>query len=274
MAEGWRETNRAWWDERVPIHAASDYYDLDRVRRGGDTLRPFEIEEVGPVEGLDLAHLQCHLGVDTLGWARRGARVTGLDFSAPAIETARRLASDAGLAAEFVHADVYDAPRALGGRDFDVVYTGFGALNWLPDLRPWADVVARLLRPGGFVYLAEFHPIAWVFGDAGLDVVHDYFRSPQRFDDAAGSYADREADTVHNQVVDALHGLGAVVSAIAEVGLTVEHVHEHDVSLFARWPWLERYDDGTYHFPEGRPRIPLVYTVRARRAERPAERRR
>lgn len=268
MVERWRETNRAWWDERVPIHAASGFYDLDRVRDGADPLRPFEIEEVGPVDGLDLVHLQCHVGADTLGWARRGARVTGLDFSAPAIETARRLAADAGVAAEFAHADVYDALSALGGRTFDVVYTGLGAVNWLPDLGRWAGVVAALIRPGGFLYLAELHPVTWVFGEDRLDVVHDYFRPPQHWDDAAGSYADRGAETSHNEVFDFSHQLGEVVSAIADVGLTIELLHEHDATVFARWPWLERHVDGTYHFPEGRPRIPLVYTVRARRAEK------
>ena len=266
--------NRAWWDERVPIHAASAFYDLERVRAGADPLRSFEVAEVGSVDGLDLLHLQCHIGADALGWARRGARVTGLDFSGPAIETARQLAADTGLAAEFVHADVYDAPQALGHRSFDVVYTGLGAINWLPDLGRWAAVIVRLVRPGGFLYLAEFHPLTWVFGEDGLDVTHDYFRPPQRFDDAAGSYADREAATVHNQVVDASHGLGEVASAIADVGLEIEFLHEHDHTLFARWPWLQHHDDGTYHFPAGTPRIPLVYSVRARQPERAGRRRR
>ena len=141
MPEEWLALNRALWDERVPIHVASSFYDVDAFLAGGSTLRPFEVEEVGAVAGLTLLHAQCHFGLDTLSWARRGARVTGLDFSEPAIAAARKLAADAGLEAEFVASDVYEAAGALGGRRFDVVYTGLGALNWLPD-------VARATVPG------------------------------------------------------------------------------------------------------------------------------
>src|SRR5260221_9878942 len=144
----WVETNRAWWDERVPSHAQSDFYDMNAFRTGRDDIRPFEAEELGiDPDGIDLLHLQCHLGTDTLSWARRGARVVGLDFSEPAIESARTLAADIGLAdrAEFVRADVFDAVEALDGRTFDVVYTGIGALSWLPDVDTSAQVAAALV---------------------------------------------------------------------------------------------------------------------------------
>ena len=142
----WVETNRAWWDERVASHAKSKFYDLKSFRKGRDDLRPFEAEELGvDPAGLDLVHLQCHIGTDTLSWAGRGARVVGLDFSAPAIELAKSLSEDIGLAdrSEFVHANVFDAVEALGGRTFDVVYTGIGALTWLPDINRWAAVTPR-----------------------------------------------------------------------------------------------------------------------------------
>ena len=173
--EEWTETNRASWDERVPIHVSGEFYDVAGFKAGEERLRPFEIEEVGYVAGKDLLHLQCHFGVDTLGWARRGARVVGLDFSAPAIEAASALGTELGLDAEFVRSDVYDAVNALGGRRFDIVYTGLGAINWLPDIGRWAETVAALVRPGGFLYLAEFHPITNVFGDEDLTVEHGYF---------------------------------------------------------------------------------------------------
>jgi SAM-dependent methyltransferase len=147
-AEG-RAANRARWEEAVPHHVASDLYDLAGFRAGRDDLRPFELIELGAVAGHDLVHLQCHLGTDTLSWARHGANVVGVDFAPAAVEAAAQLANDCGLPAEFVCADVYDAPAALDGRTFDVVYTGIGALGWLPDIAGWAQVVARLLRPGG-----------------------------------------------------------------------------------------------------------------------------
>jgi hypothetical protein len=145
----WLEANRANWDERVPIHAAGEFYDVASFKEGQERLRPFEISEVGDVSGKDLVHLQCHFGIDTLGWARRGARVMGLDFSAPAVEEASKLAAELGLDAGFVRSDVYEAQSALGGRDFDVVYTGLGALNWLPDIRRWAGVAPPSSGPGG-----------------------------------------------------------------------------------------------------------------------------
>lgn len=160
-----KDWNRDWWDERVPIHVGSEFYDVESFKAGRDPLGPFEVAELGPVEGRTMAHLQCHFGLDSLGWARRGARVAGLDFSRPAVEAAAELARELGLDAEFVCADVHDAAEAFGGRRFEIVYTGGGALNWLPDLDRWAGVVAGLLEPGGTLYLVEFHPVTFAFAD-------------------------------------------------------------------------------------------------------------
>ena len=165
MAEDWFEVNREMWDERVPIHVGSELYDVEAFVAGRSSLRPFELAELPDVRGRTLVHPQCHFGEDTLSLARLGAEVTGLDFSAPAIEAARALAARCGLEAEFVEANVYDAAEALGGRRFDIVYTGIGALNWLPDVERWAHVMASLVKPDGCLYLAEFHPFTHVFGD-------------------------------------------------------------------------------------------------------------
>lgn len=192
----WRGLNRANWDDRVPIHLASAFYDVDGFRAGASSLRPFETAEVGDVTGQRLLHLQCHIGLDTLSWARRGAVVTGLDFSQPAIEAARSLATDLGIDATFVTADVYDAATALPGQRFDIVYTGTGtgALVWLPDLSRWAEVVAGLLAPGGFLYLVEGHPFAQVLDDAqGKTVVRDYFTAEPQIEDQPYTYTDGHA---------------------------------------------------------------------------------
>ncbi len=262
----WREANRSNWDERVPIHVSGEFYDVAGFKAGQERLRPFELSEVGKVRGKDLVHLQCHFGIDTLSWARRGARVVGLDFSAPAIEEARGLAGELGLDAEFVQSDVYDASESLGGRDFDVVYTGLGALNWLPDIHRWAAVVATLTRPGGFLYLTEFHPFSWVFGDEDLTVAYDYFRGeePEVWDEP-GTYADLEAETVFNRTYEWNHTLGEVVSAVIEAGLVLEFLHEHDYTLFPRWPFLEKSGFDTYRLPGGTPTLPLMYSLRARK---------
>ncbi|MBL7499891.1 class I SAM-dependent methyltransferase [Frankia sp. CNm7] len=257
-------SNRAWWDERVPLHLASAFYDIDGFRAHPDVLRGFETAEVGDVTGLRLLHLQCHFGQDTLSWAYRGATVTGLDFSAPAIEAARALARELDLPARFVVADVYDAPEALAGETFDVVYTGIGALNWLPDLAGWADTVARLLAPGGFLYLAEVHPIQGVLDDdTGNAFVLDYFDHGPHVWEEEGSYADPDAETDANVTVEYHHTLGAVVSAVVGAGLLLESLQEHDFTMTDRFDTLVQGDDGLYRFPPGAPRVPLLFTLRA-----------
>ncbi len=270
MSADWRQLNRAYWDERVPIHVAGAFYDVDGWRAGRDNLEPFELDELGDVRGKELVHLQCHFGLDTLSWARYGAQVTGLDFSAPAIETARALAEELGLPARFVQADLYDAPAALGAT-YDIVYTTHGVLGWLPDLRRWAGVVDALLRPGGVLFLSEYHPVAWMFAEDTLErrigdgVGNDYFAAEPLEYEAAGTYADLVAETRHNRTVEFQHTLGAVVTAIAEQGLVVEFLHERDFTHFPQFAWLVKGDDRRYHQPEGAPRIPLLYSLRARK---------
>ena len=265
--EEWREANRAHWDERVPIHVGGEFYDVAGFKAGQERLRPFEISEVGDVSGKDLLHLQCHFGIDTLSWARRGTRVVGLDFSLPAIVEARKLAAELALEAEFVHSDVYDARGSLDGRDFDVLCTGLGALSWLPDIRQWSRVVASLIRPGGFLYLSEFHPFSFVFGDDDLTVVDDYFQSEEPYVwDEPGTYADLEAETLHNRTYEWNHTLGGVVSAVVEAGLNLEFLHEQDYTVEPRWLFLQKSGVDTYRLPESMPSLPLMYSLRARRA--------
>jgi SAM-dependent methyltransferase len=257
------ELNRTFWDERVPIHTASDCYDVEGFKAGREPLDDFELDDLGDIRGRTLVHLQCHFGLDTLSWARRGADVTGLDFSAPAIDAARRLAVDIGVDAAFVCADVYDAPAALGGRSFDIVYVNVGAINWLPDIRRWARVVAELLKPGGVLYMKEVHPFSWVFGDDDLTVESDYFAHRNDYDEA-GTYTDPDAPTVNNRTEEWQHPLGEVVNAVIGAGLVLELLGEHDHQAYRQWPFMEQHGY-VYRMPEGTPRLPLMYSLRARK---------
>lgn len=267
----YQELNRAMWDERVPLHAGGDFYDVASIRAGRSTLRGFEVDEVGDVTGRRLLHLQCHIGTDTVSWARSGATVTGLDFSGPAIESARSLAADLGLeSARFVQSDVYDASTTLDGATFDIVYTGLGALCWLPDLTRWAEVVASLLAPGGFLYLAEFHPVGLAQTQG-----EDYFDVGPHVYDEPGTYADFSAPTEQNVSVEWNHPLGSVVSAVAGAGLTLQFLHEYDFTFFEYAPNMVRERDtsrsdgpttgGVYRLPPDVPRVPLLYSLRAAR---------
>lgn len=261
----WRQLNRENWDERVGIHAASEFYDLPAFRAGASTLRSFEREDVGEVSGRGLLHLQCHMGQDTLSWARLGAKTVGLDFSETAIRTARALAEDVHLAgqARFVVSDVYDTAEALRGERFDIVYTGLGALVWLPDVDRWANVVASLLNPGGFLYLVEFHPLSDMLGDDGRTVERDYFDTSGRDLDYTFTYTGGPAMTRTRQV-QWHHPLGEVLTALAGAGLRLDFLRERDVTLFRRFPVLES-SQGEYRFPAGHPRVPLLYALRATR---------
>jgi SAM-dependent methyltransferase len=269
MEREWLEANRALWDDRVPIHVRSDFYGLAEFKAGAPVLHDFELADVGGVTGKSLVHLQCHFGMDSLDWARRGARVTGLDFSAPALAAARALAAELGLAARFAVADVYDAPRVLGER-YDVVYTGRGALNWLPDIARWAEVVAALLVPGGFLYLTEFHPVTDAMADGSFEFVRDYFHRAEGYvyDDGL-TYVETEERTASRKSFEWCHPTSQVITALLAAGLEIELFSEHPFTVYQRFPFLER--DGSasgrvYRMPPGRPSLPLMYSVRARKS--------
>lgn len=267
-ADEWVEINRASWDEVTPIHVASSFYGVEEFRRGGGTLRPFELAEMGPLSGLELLHLQCHFGLDTLTLARAGAVVTGLDFSAPAVTTARALAAEVGLdAARFVTADVYDAREVLEG-GFDVVYTGKGALCWLPDMERWAGVVASLLRPGGFVYLVEYHPLLFSLADEELAFEYPYFNEgPIRIEDEA-DYAEPGARLTNSVTIEWAHPISEVVTALVSEGLELEFLHELPECGYRRFPFLVELEPRGWVAPPHMPQLPMTYSLRARKKTR------
>ena len=261
--------NHAWWNGVVETHMKSPSYLTQAFREGGDTLHPIESAEIGDVRGKTLVHLQCHFGLDTLSLARRGARVTGLDFSANALAQARALAKDTGIDARFVESNVYDAPSALGD-SYDIAYVTWGAINWLPDLHRWARVVASVLNPGGFLYLLEGHPAALMLGqktkDEPLTPGWAYFahEGPQVFDEE-GTYADRGAKLAHTVTHEWAHPISEILSALIEAGLRIEMFHEHDRLAWQLWPSLEYDGNRMYRLPEGKLRLPLSFSLRARK---------
>src|SRR6059058_2117839 len=209
------QANRALWDEWTGINYRSDFYKVEAFKAGQNRLRDYEMEEIGPVEGKSLLHLQCHFGLDTLSWARLGARVTGVDFSPEAIKLARSLADEIGLHARFVCADLYGLPGALDER-FDVVFTSYGVLFWLKDLARWAQIVARFLKPGGTFYVVELHPFINLFDNeddvTGFRVRWPYFHAAGPVAvETHGTYADPQAD-YHSVEYSWGFGLGEVIN--------------------------------------------------------------
>jgi SAM-dependent methyltransferase len=267
---GWLGTNRRLWDEMAAIHPSTELYDVEGLVAGRDDLRPWEDDELGPVDGLDLIHLQCHIGSDTIGWARRGARVVGLDFSPQALAAAGELSARCGLEIEWVQANVYDAVEAVGGRSFDVVYTGIGALGWLPDLRAWAQVVHDLLEPGGVLYLVELHPMWVALIEDGTTICQDAVGAAYtRWDEPdRASYADPGRRLSSVSSFERLHAVSELLSAVLDAGLTIELFHEFDVTP-APTPWLVPGEERLFRFTEGSHRFPLTYSLLARRVTPP-----
>ncbi|MFD2078749.1 Methyltransferase domain-containing protein [Actinopolymorpha cephalotaxi] len=256
--------NQAMWNELAPLHAASDYYDVESFLRGKSTLGALELAEVGDVTGKRLLHLMCHFGMDTLSWVREGAQVTGVDFSEEAIGIARDLATRTNTEAEFVVCDVLAAADHLNDT-YDVVFLSKGVLMWIGDLDAWAATCARLLRPGGVLYVLDYHPLAMALSESGsaeggLTLHGSYFgRADPTVVVKDGSYAVSDAGMAHQESREWTHTLGEVVTAVARAGITIEFLHEFPARAGGMpMPNLDR--DGV------RDELPAMFSVRAVRA--------
>jgi SAM-dependent methyltransferase len=274
--QDWRSINRAHWDEKVALHIGPRGYSLADLRAGYGLLNAIEEAELGSVDGQRILHLQCHFGRDTCILAQRGAAVVGLDFSTPAIDAARALAAELGLAdrTHFVQADLYDAATAIPEPEsFDRVFVTWGAICWLPDIFRWADIVASFLKPGGTLYLAEAHPVALVFDDAVLQpdgrpgFFAPYFSHDAVVMQEAHDYID-ETTTVANATTHTwLHPLGDIVTGLIKAGLRLDWLHEHDAITWHMFKQLIKGDDGLWRWPD-KPWLPLAFSLQAFRGQR------
>lgn len=267
----WTDLNRLLWDERAPAHAASPDYALTRYAQDPGHLSDeilFDRARLGDLTGLRGVHLQCHIGTDTVSLHRLGARMTGLDFSAASVAQARALATGCGADVRFVQADVHDAVRVLGG-GFDLVFTGIGALCWLPDIRVWARVVSGLLAPGGRLFLREGHPVLWALADPRPDglLVLEYpyveTAEPTVFDEP-GTYVETDHEFHHTRSASWNHGLGEIVSALLDEGLDITELVEHDSVPWDALPGqMTRLPNGEFRLTDRPERLPHTYTLQA-----------
>jgi len=272
--DDYRTLNRASWDERAPAHAASPGYRLDAFRSDpaylSDVVR-FDLPLIGDVRGLRGVHLQCHIGTDTISLARLGARMTGLDFSPAAVSQANALSQELGAGVDFVEADVYDAADVLPRGGFDLVFTGIGALCWIPSVTRWAAVVEQLLAPGGRLFLREGHPVLWALADplpdGRLELEHPYVeREEPMVWDEGGTYVETDVEFEHNRTLEWNHGLGEILTALLDQGLVVEAFVEHDSVPWDPFPGFTEELPGGEHRLRDRPwRLPHSYTIRARK---------
>ena len=257
------QVNRTNWNERTPVHAASELYDVEGFKAGRMTLHDVELREVGDVSGKTLLHLQCHFGMDTMSWSRLGAKATGVDLSDAAIGLARSLCGELNLDTRFICSNVYDLPDVLD-EQFDIVFTSYGVLCWLPDLDKWASVVASHLKPGGVFYIVDGHPAMNVFeeSDAGeLRVTYPYFHTEFLWEGGEPSYAG--SGIIQSPVYEWHHSLGEIVTALIDAGLRIEFLHEFAFSTYRAYPMMTKGDDGYWRFPESNDSFPQLFSIRA-----------
>ena len=259
------KTNLAKWNALVPVHARSSMYDVAGFKAGRISLHELELAEVGDVRGKLLLHLQCHFGLDTMSWARLGAEVTGLDFSDEAIKLARLLSDELKIPARFICADIYDA-RSVVGDNFDVVFTSYGAITWLPDILHWAQIVAHSLKPGGLFYIADQHPFASIFNSADkaseLTIQYPYFREDMILSPSGQDYADPSYKSEHDNA-EWIHTVDSILSSLIAAGLEIEFFHEHSSCPWQMFPFCEPTGPDTWHIRGDL--IPLIFSLRARK---------
>ncbi len=259
------KSNRERWDELAPVHFKA-YREVAILRAGGTSLDEIELREIGEVSGKTLLHLQCHIGTDTLSWARQGAIVTGVDFSGRSIAYAQRLKQELQLEATFLEANVYELQTVLHQR-FDIVYTSRGVLCWLRDLDEWAQIIAHFLKPAGIFYMMESHPILNIFNETPqgeLTIGHRYFHTPQPtlWDEGGPDYADETFFSQHPSY-EWEWALSDIINSLLKAGLRLEFFNEYERLFFQLFPGMVESSPGWYGFPQHAGMLPLLFTLKA-----------
>ena len=255
------ESNRELWNQRTTVHKDSDFYDLDGFKNGKNPLNEIELNELGDVQGKSLLHLQCHFGLDTMAWGRLGASVTGVDLSDEAIKTANEINDELGLTARFLCSNVYDLKENLQDQ-FDIVFTSYGVVGWLPDLNRWADIISHFLKPGGTFYIAEFHPYVWMLDDDFKKIHYPYFNKGVITTEQEGTYANRKSDMKLTEY-GWNHSLSDVINALISHGMQIEFLNEYDYSPYDCFPNMVRRSDRNFYLTGFEGILPMVYSIKA-----------
>ena len=272
MNKKYFDANKELWDEFARLHyeTESDEYSVKSFLGGKTTLKSYELKEMGNVKGKSLLHLQCHFGLDTLSWAREGAKVTGIDISSEGIRLAKILAKQAKIEATFIESNLYDVPKVLSER-FDIVYTSIGVLCWLNDLKEWGKIIASFLKPSGFFYIAESHPFSMVFDNEtkdinDLQVFYNYFYDPKPMEFIAdGSYASVGIKIEPKKEYEWTHSMSDIINSLIDAGLKIEFLNEYPFTVWSQFPFAERGPDGLYRLKNQKAEIPLLFTLKAKK---------
>lgn len=253
--------NKEHWNKRVPIHRDSDFYNLAAFKKGKNCLNSIEVEELGDVKGNTMLHLQCHFGLDTMSWARMGARVTGVDFSEDAIALARSINDELGLNAEFICSNVYDHNN-FSSKEYDIVFTSYGVIGWLPDLDRWANTIHQCLKPGGIFHMVEFHPMVWIYDNNFTHVAYSYFNRDVIEEEYEGTYGNREAN-IRIKEYSWNHPVSEVINVLISNGMEIRHLNEFDYSPYDCFPNTIKNPEGNFYIKGFENKLPMVYSIKA-----------
>ncbi|TDI67853.1 MAG: class I SAM-dependent methyltransferase [Bacteroidetes bacterium] len=256
------DTNRKTWNKKVAIHAASDFYDIEAFKAGKSSLNSYELNALGDVSGTSMLHLQCHFGQDTLSWARLGANCTGVDISEEGIKLAKSLNKELVLDTQFVCCNVLDTSKHIS-ETFDIVFTSYGTIGWLPDLKPWAQMISERLNPGGTFYIIEFHPIAWMFDYtvSPPKMKYSYHQEEVIYEEYEGTYAEDGATKMTSKEYGWNHSLSKVINSLVIAGLTIEYLNEYDASPYDIFPDLVKNESGMFELKKKL--YPLLFELKA-----------
>ena len=264
------EENKQSWNKRTAVHKDSAFYDLDSFKKGKSSLNKIELEELGDVKGKTILHLQCHFGMDTMSWAREGAIVTGVDLSDEAINLAKEINTELNLNAKFICSNIYDladsskVPPLEGFREagFDIVFTSYGTIGWLPDLDKWAEIVSYFLKPGGIFYIADFHPVLWMMDENFEKVKYNYFNTEVITEEISGTYTDRNAP-IKSVEHGWNHPFSEIINALVKHKLQIVQFNEFPYSPYNCFNNMEKGADGMWRIKGMDEKMPMMYSIKA-----------
>lgn len=255
--------NKKLWNDKTPVHYTSDFYDVKSFLKGRDSLNSIESGLLGNIRNKEILHLQCHFGMDTISLARRGATATGIDLSDQSINLAIDLNIKAGTKANFIQSDVYSLPDNLNIQ-FDIVFTSYGTIGWLPDVKKWAEIIHHFLKPGGKFIMVEFHPVVWMFDDNFKEIIYKYADTDPIVEELKGTYTNRKAN-IKNKSVSWNHGLATILDALIQTGLMIEGFQEYDYSPYDCFNNTVEIEQGRFQIKGLEGKIPMLYSVVAQR---------
>lgn len=261
MAANYIEINKASWNKRTAVHIQSDFYDVPGFLKGKNSLNSIELDLLGDVSGKKVLHLQCHFGQDSISLARLGAKVTAVDLSDAAIDYGKKLNEQTKTDVTFICCDIYDLPNHLN-EAFDIVFTSYGTIGWLPDINKWAGLVAKYLKPKGAFIIAEFHPVVWMYDNDFSKIHYRYFNDAPIEETEEGTYTNPEAE-LKQDYISWNHGLGEVVNSLINKGLTIQSLQEFDYSPYNCFSHTVEFEPGKFQIKHWENKVPMVYSIKA-----------